>query len=831
MERDIQDGQNTILVQVDKERQFFAENPKYTKWCLSGKQGKAPLKNIKINLHNIWPNGEKGPPPDIVPDTVTTTGLPQVNGKVLAKFAGNEDAALEALRELDPYNHLLFDCEKVIADENEKTEREKISELKQILSEFETRLYFSNDAEQESKSKKELQSEDKYLLMEQFARQHGFGLIFGLMPGLKQGLEACIAIDDLLHKEDEQRADRFLNWLEQYYLDDSYSQVKLTSSQHLRVLFFGGSRNVPYSLQNKVATIHNIWSKDSLQCPLQLQRLVDILGGKASVNLSTLIKLSGDVCKAKTLLKVLQQTPQTRIVKNYSQKTRIQLNNLLLSQVNDFLPNEQIQRTIDNFLGSVSENENSRHFGFYQCPIARVFSNPQLDQSNIDCCSFSNNPSLQNSPTQVRQKLYPPQRLLRHRQLKQFKDVPGKFQFLHELAINDDGSIRDQNEESSKTLSEVGAQYGFGKVFPHMGGVIPGLEACAAIGALVKVATIEKLISGFLIPLQSDNISTQQFVGSSVSHRIHSSLNLRTETGRLSCRLPNLQNQPALEKDKYKIRKAFCAERGKKLVVADYGQLELRVLAHIANCESMLDAFEQGGDFHSRTAADMYDYIKEEIKSGKVLLEKGDWKGKEGEEMPPLVKNKYASERRKAKVLNFSIAYGKTAWGLAKDWGTSLEEAEETLNKWYESRKEVKKWQELRHKQGFKEGYVSTMMGRQRNLPNMVDKKPNDKGVRGDMRKAINTPVQGSAADIVMAAMIRIVKNKELKEMGWKLLLQIHDEVILEGPAETAEEAKDIVVKCMEYPFYDENTEQYRNPMLVELKVDASIADNWYEGK
>ena len=92
--------------------------------------------------------------------------------------------------------------------------------------------------------------------------------------------------------------------------------------------------------------------------------------------------------------------------------------------------------------------------------------------------------------------------------------------------------------------------------------------------------------------------------------RVHCSLNINTETGRLSCRRPNLQNQPALEKDRYFIRKAFQAPPGRKLVVADYGQLELRILAHMTGCTSMIEAFESGGDFHSRTAADMFDYIQ-----------------------------------------------------------------------------------------------------------------------------------------------------------------------------------------------------------------------------
>lgn len=133
----------------------------------------------------------------------------------------------------------------------------------------------------------------------------------------------------------------------------------------------------------------------------------------------------------------------------------------------------------------------------------------------------------------------------------------------------------------------------------------------------------------------------------------------------MSSRRPNLQNQPALEKDQYKIRDAFIADKGKTLIVADYGQLELRLLAHITKCKSMIKAFELGGCFHSRTAMGMYPHIKAAVESAEVMLE---WDYSKGQPNVPLVKDKFASERRKAKTLNFSIAYGKTVHGLAQDW-------------------------------------------------------------------------------------------------------------------------------------------------------------------
>ncbi|GAU12408.1 hypothetical protein TSUD_253600 [Trifolium subterraneum] len=342
-----------------------------------------------------------------------------------------------------------------------------------------------------------------------------------------------------------------------------------------------------------------------------------------------------------------------------------------------------------------------------------------------------------------------------------------------------------------------------------------GREACHAIAALCEVSSINSLISNFILPLQGHNISGKD-------NRVHCSLNINTETGRLSARRPNLQNQPALEKDRYKIRQAFIAAPGNSLIVADYGQLELRILAHLANCKSMMEAFKAGGDFHSRTAMNMYPYIREAVERKEVLLE---WHPQPGEDKPPvpLLKDKFGSERRKAKMLNFSIAYGKTPVGLAKDWRVSVKEAKKTVDLWYNDRKEVLQWQEERKKEARKDYCVYTLLGRARKFPLMAHANTYQKG--HIERAAINTPVQGSAADVAMCAMIQISNNKQLKELGWKLLLQVHDEVILEGPTESAEVAKSIVVDCMSKPFYGKNI------LKVDLSVDAKCAQNWYSAK
>ena len=357
-----------------------------------------------------------------------------------------------------------------------------------------------------------------------------------------------------------------------------------------------------------------------------------------------------------------------------------------------------------------------------------------------------------------------------------------------------------------------------GSAFLAFGGGFDGVEACAAVDALNDVAAIDTLLSNFIIPLQSDNL--RGFGG-----RVHAALNINTETGRLSARRPSLQNQPALEKDRYGIRKAFRAEPGKILVVADYGQLELRLLAHMAGCVSMREAFEAGGDFHSRTAMGMYKEIRDAMDAGKCLLEYGDIDEDDtGSERPALVKDMFASERRKAKVLNFSIAYGKTAHGLAKDFDVSTKEAQETVDLWYSDRPEVREWQAVQHKKAAEKGKGNTLLGRHRNLP---EASSSDEMRRGHaLRASINTPIQGGAADIAMLAMIQIHRCPRLRELGFKLLMQIHDEVILEGPEEHKDEALALVKLHMEKPFND-----HVNLCDIDLNVDGDYAKTWFEAK
>eukprot|EP01091_Cochliopodium_minus_P012877 TRINITY_DN4009_c0_g1_i1.p1 TRINITY_DN4009_c0_g1~~TRINITY_DN4009_c0_g1_i1.p1 ORF type:complete len:1086 (-),score=342.32 TRINITY_DN4009_c0_g1_i1:57-3314(-) len=349
----------------------------------------------------------------------------------------------------------------------------------------------------------------------------------------------------------------------------------------------------------------------------------------------------------------------------------------------------------------------------------------------------------------------------------------------------------------------------WGIAYNFFGGGAEGEEACKAIASLVETAAIDTLLSNFILPLQ-------RIVDK--NNRVHGSLNLNTETGRLSSRNPNLQNQPALEKDIYKIRKAFTCEPGNLLIGVDYGQLELRLLAHITDCKSMIEAFKSGGDFHSRTAIGMYPYVSEAVKNGDVLLE---WDNSKGVAPKPLLKDIYGTERRRAKTLNFSIAYGKTARGLSQDWGVTLQEAQDTLERWYSDRPEVKSWQKMTIDRTRKTGYTLTLMGRRRPLPDINGNIPSKRGHAE--RASINTPLQGGAADVVMSAMLKIRNNQQIKELGWRQILQIHDEIILEGPKEHADQVLKLVGEIMSNPF--------KSKLKIDLVVDGRTGNNWYECK
>ncbi|GIO21710.1 DNA polymerase I [Oceanobacillus sp. J11TS1] len=294
--------------------------------------------------------------------------------------------------------------------------------------------------------------------------------------------------------------------------------------------------------------------------------------------------------------------------------------------------------------------------------------------------------------------------------------------------------------------------------------------------------------------LQSTYIEGLQKVVRKDTKKIHTRFNQAlTQTGRLSSVDPNLQNIPIRLEEGRKIRQAFVpSQKGWKMFAADYSQIELRVLAHIANDEKLIAAFKDNLDIHTQTAMDVFHVEKDEVT---------------------------ANMRRQAKAVNFGIVYGISDYGLSQNLGITRKEAKQFIERYFNSYPSVKAYMddivtEAKHK-----GYVSTLMNRRRYLPDITSRNFNVRSFAE--RTAMNTPIQGSAADIIKKAMIDLDHRIKQENLQAKLLLQVHDELILEAPEEEIEILKEIVPEMME------NTVE----ISVPLKVDYSYGESWFDAK
>ena len=276
--------------------------------------------------------------------------------------------------------------------------------------------------------------------------------------------------------------------------------------------------------------------------------------------------------------------------------------------------------------------------------------------------------------------------------------------------------------------------------------------------------------------------------------RIHTCYALgATTTGRLASSEPNLQNIPIRTKEGREIRTAFIAEKGMKLVSADYSQIELRVLAHIADIPQLRQAFEDGLDIHAMTASEMFNVPVKD--------------------MPPEV-------RRRAKAINFGIIYGISAFGLANQLGISREEAGAYIKTYFERFPGIRGYMEATKALAREQGYVETIFGRRIHYPEINTRNPSMRGFLE--RAAINAPIQGSAADIIRRAMARMpgaLADAKLKSA--RMLLQVHDELVFEvKEAEVAKTLK-VVTDVMEGAALPAVS------LAVPIQVDAKAADNW----
>lgn len=275
--------------------------------------------------------------------------------------------------------------------------------------------------------------------------------------------------------------------------------------------------------------------------------------------------------------------------------------------------------------------------------------------------------------------------------------------------------------------------------------------------------------------------------------RIHCLLNQTVAaTGRLSSSDPNLQNIPIRSELGRRIRRAFVAEAGNQIISADYSQLELRLLAHITQDEVMLEAFQKGEDIHARTAR-------------LVFGAQTDAELKEA--------------RRFAKIVNFAIAYAIEPWGLSQRVGISRPEAKKVIQDYYNTYKGVRRYMEEVPVRAREHGYVRSIYGRIRPLPGINDRNANIR--KAAEREAINMPIQGTASDIVKIAMLRVEEEFKRARLKALLLMQVHDELLVEAPANESQQVADILKREMESAV----------KLDVPLVVDVGIAANWMDAK
>lgn len=271
--------------------------------------------------------------------------------------------------------------------------------------------------------------------------------------------------------------------------------------------------------------------------------------------------------------------------------------------------------------------------------------------------------------------------------------------------------------------------------------------------------------------------------------RIHTSYHQAvTATGRLSSSDPNLQNIPIRTEEGRRIRKAFIAPKGKKLIAADYSQIELRIMAHLSKDDGLMTAFKEGKDIHSATAAEVFGVHLDEVS---------------------------AEQRRSAKAINFGLIYGMSAYGLARQLNINRKDADKYIKLYFERYPGVKRYMDDTRALAAEQGYVETLYGRRLYLPEI--KASNHMRRQAAERTAINAPMQGTAADIIKRAMIAVDQWIESQDKDIKLIMQVHDELVLEVPNDELEEVSSVLESRM----------SEAGDLSVPLIVHMGVADNW----
>ena len=293
-----------------------------------------------------------------------------------------------------------------------------------------------------------------------------------------------------------------------------------------------------------------------------------------------------------------------------------------------------------------------------------------------------------------------------------------------------------------------------------------------------------------LSKLKSTYVDSLPAATDSVTGRVHTSFNQTgSVTGRLSSTNPNLQNIPTRTELGRRVRTGFVAEEGNVLLSVDYSQIELRIVAHVAGDEAMLDAFRQGQDIHATTAAAIYSIPLDEVSKG---------------------------QRRHAKAINFGLIYGMSAFGLTRSTELTLGEAENFVKAYFVQFPGVKKYLDETRKLAAEQGYVETLLGRRRYFP-LLKSQINKNLKNREEREAINAPIQGTAADIMKIAMLKVSNALAAAGLKGQMLLQVHDEIVIECPKQELHETARLVQIVM--------SEAY--PLSIPLSTEARWGLNW----
>jgi DNA polymerase-1 len=292
-----------------------------------------------------------------------------------------------------------------------------------------------------------------------------------------------------------------------------------------------------------------------------------------------------------------------------------------------------------------------------------------------------------------------------------------------------------------------------------------------------------------LSKLKSTYVDALPLLCRAETSRLHTSFNqVGTATGRLSSNNPNLQNIPIRTELGREIRAAFIAEPGNLLLAADYSQIELRLLAHFSEDPLLVEAYRRGDDIHTLTAAQVFG-------------------------VPPLMID--AEHRRRAKAVNFGIVYGLSPFGLSQQLGIDTKEAKRFIDAYFEKYKGVTAFIEKTLADARRDGLVKTLFGRVRPIPDILSKNANLRGFAE--RTAVNTPLQGTAADLIKLAMIRIDRELHERNLRSRMLLQVHDELVFEAPEKEVDALRELVKREMEQV----------HALLVPLVVEIGVGLNW----